>query len=149
MARSDRMKPVVQVVSNRERDAAKALGDCQRMLDEQVQRMEELKTYRLEYISRLQDTSQQGIQVETLRQWHQFLAGLDKAIEQSQLQIERTREICEQRRQEWFQARSKKKAVGRVVERFVEEEQKVEGKREQKTIDEIAVRNLRRRDQDE
>lgn len=149
MTRSERMQPVVQVAETRERTAAKALGACQQELREQEERMAQLQAYRMEYMQRFQTAGQTGINGAGLREWQQFLASLDTAIEQQRRQVELIRRRCEEKRQEWLRLRGKQKAVEKVVARYRADELHTAAKREQKESDEFAQRKGRRRDDDE
>ena len=46
MTRSKRMQPVADVARNRQQNAARRLGDCQRDLEAQITRLDELNSYR-------------------------------------------------------------------------------------------------------
>ena len=53
MTRSKRIRPVVEIAENRERDAARQLGVSRQSVAEQERRLEELLQYREEYNQRL------------------------------------------------------------------------------------------------
>jgi flagellar FliJ protein len=149
MTRSERMQPVVQVAETREREAAKALGACQQQLHAHQNRLAQLQGYRMEYLERFQAAGQGGMSGAQLREWQQFLANLDQAIDQQRRQVELTGRQCDQVRLAWLRVRSKQKAVEKVVDRFRTEEIHAAAKREQKDNDEIAQRKGRPRDDDE
>lgn len=140
MSRSERMQPVAQVVQTRERDAARAVGLSQRLLDEQRERLRQLEQYRGEYLQNFQRQGSSGISGGQLRQWQQFIATLDQAIGLQRQQVVAAERDLQQKQRLWQQALTKQKAVDNVITRFRQEEERVRSKREQKEIDELALR---------
>ncbi len=143
MTRSERMKPVVEVAESRERKAAREFAEHQHMVETECQRLDDLQGFRKEYLRGMQTQGESGMTAARLRQWQQFMAGLDRAIEQQRQQVASVESQLEQKRQQWFLARGKHKALGKVVERYRADEERVRSKREQKEIDEFAQRKRR------
>lgn len=147
MTKSQRMKPVLQVASAREQDAARDLGLSQRHLGEQYARLNELYVYRNEYLQQTADLGSAGINVTRYIEMQRFLNNLNTAIEQQQQMVAQAARLCEERKRSWQEAHTKSKSLNRVVQHYVRQELHDESRREQKTTDEIA-QHKRRRDID-
>lgn len=143
MTRSQRMKPVVQVTESRENEAAEAYSRARQALEQQKTQLQELVRYRGEYRLRFEEVGRTGMTGAQLQQMHRFLTQLDRAIEQQQRSLVTAERLCEQRQNSWNQARGKKKAVDKVVDRYRQQEELVDARREQKVIDEMAQRKGR------
>ncbi len=147
MTKSQRMKPVLQVASAREQAAARDLGVAQRHLGEQHARLNELCTYRNEYLQQTADLGSVGINVTRYIEMQRFLNNLNTAIEQQQQMVAQATRLCEERTRSWQEAHTKNKSLDRVVQHYVRRELHEESRREQKMTDEIA-QHKRRKDLD-
>lgn len=140
MKKSDRLQPVQRLSESREQDAAKALGDSNRAVCEQEQRLADLESYREEYARYYQQRGEAGVTAAKLMELQRFLHNLNKAIEQQQQVVAMARQHSEQSKQQWNTARGKRQALGKVAERYREEEQRSAARQEQKENDEHAQR---------
>lgn len=140
MTRSKRMTPVVKVAESREQAAARVLGEARQRLEQQQRKLEELTTYRDQYSLEFQQCSGQGMGVARLQDFRLFLARLNEAIEQQRRLVERCQQDCERRRLQWVATRTRTQALGKVVDRYQREEQRVAERREQRDSDERAQR---------
>jgi flagellar FliJ protein len=142
MTRSDRLKPIQQVAQVRERDAARAVGESQRRLQEEEQRLAELETYRDEYLQRFRALQQQGITVAQLLEYQAFIGKLEAAIRHQGEIVQLRRGDAERRMAAWTDRRTHTRAMDRAVENLAEEERAAGDRRDQKALDD---RNKRRR----
>ncbi len=140
MKKSNRLKPVQRLSEAREQDAAKALGDSNRHVSEQEQRLADLENYREEYARYYQQRGEQGVTAAKLMELQRFLHNLNKAIEQQQQVVAMARQRSEQSKQQWNNARGKSQALDKVVERYRKEEDRSASRQEQKDNDEYAQR---------
>lgn len=145
MNRSRRMEPVARVTEDREQKAALVLAEGQQELGEQQLRLDELHDYRREYAQRLQQQGVAGLRATELQDFRNFLDRLDNAIRQQERMVERQRHEVERRRQLWLDARTRCRAMGKVLERYRSEEDRAEERREQAENDEHARLNALRR----
>jgi flagellar FliJ protein len=136
--RSKRLEPVVKVAENREQQAARALGDAQSALAQAEQRLQELKTYREEYIERFHANGAQGMSAVQMGDYRLFLSKLARAIEQQAELVQQAAAVVEQQRQKWFNRRGKVKMLDNVVSRYQADEQRVLDRKEQLEQDERA-----------
>ena len=143
MKRSERLKPIKQLTEARELQAAKALGNSNRQLEEQETRLQELQQYQQEYLKYFQQRGQSGVTAAKLQELQHFLHTLKQAITQQQQMVENVRRECEQKRHQWQQAHGKTVAMDKVVARYRSDEELLADKREQKESDEFAQRGKR------
>lgn len=148
MTRSKRMQPVVNVTANREREAAKRLGECQQRIHAAEQRLAELIKYREEYTQ--QFASGGSLNTARLQDYRAFLNRLNQAVDQQGHQVAQVSHECEGLRQRWLALHVRAQALDKVVERYRGEERSEQDKREQKDSDEHAnALNERKKIRDE
>jgi flagellar FliJ protein len=149
MAKSERLTPVIKVAENRERAAAKVLGEIQATVQQRRKRLDELIAYRAEYYTRFTDTGAAARPASMIADFRTFITKLDEAIvKQKQLVAAATHEY-EERRSHWLKARTKSMALGKVAERLRLEEQYVSDRKEQKESDERSQRRRSHPDEDD
>lgn len=144
MKRSQRLRTIVELHALQEKDALQLMGRCQQQLREQQSQLEHLKVYRREYMDKLADRQQQGMNVSQLLEFRAFAEKLDKAIEgQRQAVLAQEREF--QRAQaNWEESHQRTKSLERLSQIALTEEQKLENKREQNEQDARAARSARK-----
>ena len=138
MKKSVRMASVVKIAESDEKKAATALGETQKQLDQCCERLEQLQGYRCEYLSAFNEKAGNSISIAQMQRFRAFLSQLDYGIEEQRRVIGNVRLEVEYKRQEWFGKRTKTKAMDKVVEQHVYQEQMLAGKLEQKESDERA-----------
>ena len=143
MTKSKRMGPAAEVAENREKEMARLFGVSQQKLLDCEKALQDLVNYRIEYSKRFEQDSAVGMDAHRLQDYRVFLHKLNQGIEQQQRTIQYAEKERDKRKQDWLYTRSRKQAIGKVVERFQQQEAQQENKKEQKEIDEIA-RNLTR-----
>lgn len=147
MTRSKRMQPVVSVTANREHEAAKRLGECQKRILAAEQRLVELINYRDEYTQQFASGTSLG--AARLQDYRVFLGRLNQAVDQQRHQVTVVSHECEGLRQRWLTLHVRAQALDKVVERYRGEERSDQDKREQKDSDEHAnTLNERKKNQD-
>lgn len=136
--RSQRLEPVVKLAENREQEAARALGDAQSSLAQAEEKLQELKTYREEYVQRFHANGAVGMSAVQMGDYRLFLSKLSRAIEQQAELVEQAAATVAQQRQQWFSQRGKVKMLDNVVSRYQADEQRVSDRKEQREQDEHA-----------
>jgi flagellar FliJ protein len=139
MKRSQRLQPVAEMASNRQQEAARVLTRHETLLNEELQRLEELKSYRDEYVDRLQHSSQNMVGLD-VREYRLFLQRLGEAIDLQVVQVEQMRRRVEESRLHWAQQRAQEQVVGKVIDRMAAEERAQLERREQASMDELSQR---------
>lgn len=138
MARSKRLNSVAKVMEHREQDAARCVGLSVQQQDRQRLRLEELISFRTEYLRHFQSVAKGGMGATVLHDYHQFLSQLELAICQQQECVEVADNEYEGFRREWLTHKSRLKAVDKVVSRYQTQEQMAESRREQHEVDEYS-----------
>lgn len=133
--KSARMQRVHGLAASEEKSSCRAMGEAQRLLDEQLQRLNELQAYRHEYSSRRPTNG-----IVNSAQWadyQNFLSRLDDAVHaQAQLVAEGERNRDAHRAQ-WQGKRMKMNSLQRVVERCRDDEQREAQRESQRRQDEL------------
>ncbi len=140
MTRSERMAPVQRLFGEAEKTRARELGDAQRRLADAEARLEELRTYRGEYMCAYRKRVEDGTSVRALRDFQAFLARLDEALRQQEQVVATAREQTAGSRRNWQGAARQVKAVDSVVQRWQVAEIRAGERRDQKDTDERAQR---------
>lgn len=146
MTRSKRMQPVVEVTQQREREAAKRLGEAQQRMQAAEQRLDELMRYRDEYTQ--QFASGGSLTAARLRDYRIFLDRLNQAVDQQHALVARAQQEAEAQRQRWLDIRTRVQALDKVVERYRGEERNQHERRLQKESDQHTL-NVRDRKREE
>ncbi|MEJ2645066.1 MAG: flagellar export protein FliJ [Gammaproteobacteria bacterium] len=144
MSRSKRMQPVVRVAEDRERQAARALGEAQRRLAENESKLAELIGYREQYSQSFNTAGGVGLDARRLHDYRVFLERLGTAISQQSELVEQLRLDCERSRRRWLETRTRAQALDKVTERYQQVERKAEERLEQHDSDERALRTRRK-----
>jgi flagellar protein FliJ len=140
MTRTQRLKPVQDVVENAEKRLAQSLAVHERRVLEAENKLQELTRYRGEYESQYTQRVGNGIGVLELRDYQAFLARLSDAMRQQQAVVQRVRADRDAERLRWQDAARRVKAIDHVVTTWQTEERKVADRREQRDTDERGQR---------
>ncbi len=144
MTRSDRFEPIKGIADGRERDAGSIVAAAQQVLQERERQLAQLKSYRDDYTAS-QKAALGTMNSLKLQNHRAFLGRLADAIRQAEQGVQVAREDYERKCEAWRERRVEANAIGKAIERFKSEEQRVEDRREQQTSDEQAAaqRHLR------
>jgi flagellar FliJ protein len=140
MTKSDRVKPVIKVAQNREREAARVFAEAQRLVQERERKLAELRAYREEYRAGFHRSGGAGVSALSLRGFHAFLRRLDQAVEQQEQLVAAAQRELDQRKQLWLEKHFRAKALDHVRDRYRAQEQREIARIEQKDADERAQR---------
>jgi len=144
MKRSQRLQSIIELYVSREKEALLALGRCQQLLQEQQVQLEQLTLYRHEYLDKLAERQQAGMNVSQLLEFRAFAEKLDKAIEGQQQAVILQERDFQRARKQWEEASQRTKSLERLGEMAIIEEFKLESKREQSEQDDMAARSSRK-----
>lgn len=143
MTRSDRVKPVIKVAKNRERDAARVLSDAQRVVQAQQDRLRDLVKYREDYRAGFTQRGGAGVTAAQLRTLRGFLEKLDLAVEQQERIVREAQAELENKRRQWLEKHLRTQALDHVRDKYLSDEQRQANRIEQKDADERAQRRVR------
>jgi flagellar FliJ protein len=108
--------------------------------DTQQQQANGLGTYRTEYCQKWSAQFRQAAQMEILRSYHGFLSRLDQAISQQQSVVEHAKRMVDVQRQRLIEREVRVATVERLIKRREALLAKIEDRRDQKNLDELAQR---------
>ncbi|MCG6656248.1 flagellar export protein FliJ [Halomonas campisalis] len=127
------------------RDQAGQLLAGERQNEQQVAaQLESLSRYRLEYAQRLQNAMRDGIDPASMHNYQQFLASLDAALDRARQALNDQRKRVQQSQQQWQQEQQRLSAYDTLTSRRHAEQQREQGRREQRIDDEMAAGRLLR-----
>lgn len=110
-----------------------------------LERLQGVADYRLEYMKRLSQRAEQGLDSATYTHYHSFIAKLDLASEQVEIAAQQAKALAEQCRELWLKQRQKVEAVELLRDKRLKKAQAIEDKREQAMFDEISTQQFIRR----
>jgi flagellar FliJ protein len=139
MMRSKRFEPIQEIVSTSAKDLSRTMGDAERRVADLERQLEQLKTYRDEYV-RSSTQASGTIDAVRLQNYRSFLDRLGEAMRQHLVNIEAARAEYEKRRLLWSEKRIEAESLGRVIDRFRKEERHEAEQREQREGDDAAMR---------
>ncbi|GLX83151.1 flagellar export protein FliJ [Thalassotalea eurytherma] len=130
---------------DREQQAANQLQLAEADYQQNIVRLQSVSDYRLEYMKRLSERSEVGIDSATYSHFHAFVSKLDYASEQVKIALEQAKALVQQRKQQWLAQQQKVQAVELLREKLLIKQQQKAQKLEQKMFDEIATQQFVRR----
>ncbi len=139
MKRSKRFEPIRDIASTSATDLSRAMGEAGRRVADLERQLEQLKTYRDEYVKNsIQDDG--TMDAVKLQNYRSFLGRLGDAIRQQMTLLDHARAEFENRRLEWSAKRIEAESLGRAIDRFRSEELRDAERREQRDGDDAAMR---------
>jgi flagellar FliJ protein len=130
------MQSVVDLAQSEEQTASHQLGESLKGLQAQEAKLNELQGYRTSYRQTLRDSNGRETDAIRLGDYRAFLDRLGLAITQQADLVKQAQDDCESKRQAWFAARRRLKALTEVVKRYQSEEKLQTERREQAESDE-------------
>jgi flagellar FliJ protein len=140
MKRSDRLKAVCEVVGRNADAAARCMAESQAKLQQQQSRLRQLTAYREEYQGQFSSSAGQGLDAVRLQGYRQFLAKVNDAMAQQNAIVQACAAEHEESKAAWLALSRKAKAVDKVLERCLRQQQLTRDQREQQVMDEYALR---------
>ena len=140
MSRPFSLQAVLELMQTRADDATRHLAQLIAAENDARNKLELLQQYRGEYASRFQQAASNGIRPAEWRNFQDFLARIDEAIEQQTrtLSLQQTRTAAGQA--QWKEQRVKLKALDTLSQRHQASENAREARQEQKLLDEFSAR---------
>lgn len=137
MKKSKRMDILVDIAKRKEDDVAKVLAREQARLQDDQQKLQELKDYAEQYD---QQRNLIGLSPYLTTNYQHFVDRLQQAIQQQQNQVNRSQQQVDMIMKRWQNARAKTKGMDWLKDKSVAEEIAEEDRQDQKQIDEFANR---------
>jgi flagellar FliJ protein len=139
MTRTERLKPVVSHTKKKEQQALQAMATCKNELESELRKIEQLKSYKTEYLNKQSQKNMTYSSVE-LQEFRRFIDQLDQTICQQGGIVDIRRKALDHKRKEWQSTRIKSKVIHKVVDNLNKAERLQEDKTEQKLMDELSQR---------
>ncbi|WP_166222430.1 flagellar export protein FliJ [Pseudomonas atagonensis] len=140
LSRAARLAPVVDMAEKAEKTAVQRLGYFQGQVKVAESKLADLDAFRLDYQEQWVVRGSDGVSGQWLLGYHGFLAQLDTAIDQQRQSLVWHQNNLEKARDAWQQAFARVEGLRKLVQRYREEAQRLEDKREQKLLDELSQR---------
>jgi flagellar FliJ protein len=139
MMKSKRFEPIREIASTSADDLSRAMGEAARKVAELERQFQQLQSYRDEYV-RKSGNGTAAVDAVKLQNYRTFLDRLGDALRQQSTSLDLARAEYEKRRLAWSAKRIEAESLGRAVERFRKEEQHAADRREQREVDDAAMR---------
>jgi len=140
MAQPFSLQPLLEVMQTRTDEATRKLGQLIAAEQNQRSRLQMLEDYRAEYAQRMSEATAQGITRLVLRNYQDFLARIDQAIDQQRLMVVDSENSTRAGQEHWKSQNKQLKAIDTLSQRHDARERYREGKQEQKLQDEFSAR---------
>lgn len=128
-----------------EQRCADQLKIAENEYQQNISRLQGVADYRLEYMKRLSQRAENGLDSATYSHYHAFIAKLDVASEQVKIAMEQAKALAEQSKDIWLKQRQKVQAVELLRKQRLKKAALAEDRLEQKMFDEIATQQYVRR----
>jgi flagellar export protein FliJ len=139
MIKSRRFKPIQEIASNSANELSRSMAETGRRVADLESQLEQLTNYRDEYM-RNSAADRGTMDAVKLQNYRSFLDRLGEALRQHLKNLDAARAEYEKRRAKWSEKRVEAESLGRVVERFRQEERHAADRREQREGDDAAMR---------
>jgi flagellar FliJ protein len=140
MKRVERLRMVERAIDDIERRRAETLAASERHLSACTAKLTELESYYAAYTRQFNERAEAGIGGAGLRDYQAFLARLAEAVRQQTTLVMRARSERDAERLSWQNAAQRAEVVGRLVNRWKNEEQRLGDLSEQRESDDRAQR---------
>ena len=140
MAQTFPLQTLLELMQNRTDEASRKLGQLITAEQSQRSRLQMLEQYREEYAQRMREATAEGITRLILRNYQDFLARIDEAIEQQRQAVQHSELSTKAGQTEWRNQNTKLMAIDTLSSRHDARERYRENKQEQKILDEFSSR---------
>ena len=128
-----------------EQRCADQLKIAENEYQQNLERLQGVAEYRLEYMKRLSQRAEVGLDSATYSHYHAFIAKLDTASAQVEIAAKQAKALAEQSKEIWLNQRQKVKAVELLRDKRLKKIVIAEDRAEQKMFDEISTQQYIRR----
>ena len=140
MAQSFPLQTLLELMQSRTDEATRKLGQLITAEQNQRSRLQMLEQYRDEYAQLMRDATAEGVTRLILRNYQDFLARIDEAIEQQRKAVQSSELSTKAGQTEWRNQNTKLMAIDTLSSRHDARERYRENKQEQKILDEFSSR---------
>lgn len=135
--RSNRISKIFDIAKIEEKKTCETMGRAQRSLDEEIERLRELESYRSSYTA--QFNTQRLTNSARWQDYQNFLERIEKAVATQKAQILIGEESRDAHRRRWMLERRKVESLERVVSRYRKAEENDRNRQSQKRLDDLVA----------
>jgi flagellar FliJ protein len=143
--KNKQLETLLKFEISKEELAANTLRSAENDYQQNLIRLQSVSDYRLEYMKRLSERSNVGLDSATYNHYHAFINKLDNASEQVKIAMQQAKALADQSKILWLKQRQKVQAVEMLAKKRSLALNKIENKKEQVMFDEIATQQFLRR----
>lgn len=136
------LQPLLHLAQKKNDAATKKLGLLNLKQQSAQSKLEMLQQYRRDYQDKLRSVEIDGLPLEDLRNFQDFIYRLDDAIKQQSTAVEQAHSSFQTGRNELSETQRRMKSFDTLAQRHSDVERKLEGKNEQRLQDEHSRRRL-------
>ena len=140
------LQPLLELMQTRTDEATRKLGQLIAAEQNQRSRLQMLEQYREEYAQRLREATANGITRLILRNYQDFLARIDEAVEQQNIAVQNSERNTKAGQVHWQAQNKQLKAIDTLSVRHDVRERYRENKLDQKLQDEFSSRKFSLKD---
>ena len=140
------LQPLLELMQTRTDEATRKLGQLIAAEQNQRSRLQMLEQYREEYAQRLREATANGITRLILRNYQDFLARIDEAVEQQTIAVQNSERSTKAGQDHWQAQHKQLKAIDTLAVRHDVRERYRENKLDQKLQDEFSSRKFSLKD---
>jgi len=116
-----------------------AYQKAQQALFEQRQQLQNLQQYRQQYINQLSEKGSQGLSINELGKYQQFIVQIDQGLTNHQQGLIKFEYDVQSKKKLWVEAQVSCKAMGMLLDSKAKKRAALEDKKEQMLLDEFAT----------
>ena len=139
------LNTILKFEKDNEQRCADQLKVAENEYQQNITRLQGVADYRLEYMKRLSQRAEQGLDSATYSHYHAFIAKLDTASAQVEIAMNQAKALVVQSKSIWLKQRQKVKAVELLRDKRLQKLAVAADRAEQKMFDEIATQQFVRR----
>ena len=143
MAKSTVIDTLIELTSQKSEEAAKALSMALQQQKQSAEKLSLLNQYKSEYVERLNVQMREGLDVQAMVNFQNFLNDLDLAVQQQQRAHHADNHTVKTMQRNWQELERKKLSYGTLADRVNASLMAKANKQEQKLMDEMASRSHR------
>ena len=137
MKRSSRIQPLKNLASRHEQQAARVLGQSRTQLGQQMNRLQELFSYREDYQQRFRREAEKGIAGAQMQTYQIFIQQLDEAIRQQRVQVEQAEKTCSTVSSQWRETHMRTQVLDKTIQKLQATENRQAEKISQRETDDL------------
>lgn len=140
MTRRNQLQVLVDLAEHRSNAAARNLALLSSQGEKSEEKLRLLKAYLQEYRARLDESIQEGLDGERLRNYLAFISRVERAIAEQSAEVEKDKARIEFGKQRWQEEERQRRTFKTLVDRRSQESKLADARMQQRQNDEFASR---------